>query len=182
MTLTSVVLINNVELQSDQIEIGAFVGEDCRGSILLQEVENLDRYLGFLMVFGEASEALSFRIFDHATNTEYDAYPKDIRFTPDAIHGNPAVPFGIWSQYTGLDDVAVKRIAVYPNPVKDLLYINHDLESIDVLQLVDISGRIIVEKTNFVEKSINVSSLAKGVYLLKLTKDGQTDIRKISKK
>jgi hypothetical protein len=181
MTVTSVAWIDDVELQSDQIEIAAFVGEDCRGSILLQNVEGLDRHLGFLMVYGESSEALNFRIYDHTTGTEYTAYP-NISFAPDAIYGNPAEPFKISNQLTGLKGISVQAINVYPNPVKDWLQINHDLESIDVLQVVDISGRILLEKRDFVEKSLNVSALANGVYLLRLTKDGETVIVKVTKK
>jgi hypothetical protein len=181
MTVTSVAILDGIELQSDEIEIAAFVGEDCRGSILLQDVESLDRHLGFLMVFGESNEALSFRIYDLAANTEYEAYP-NIRFTPDAIYGNPAEPFKISNQSTSLKDITAQQITVYPNPVSDWLQINHSLESIDVLQVVDISGRIVLEKIDFVEKSLNVSSLANGVYLLRLTKDGETVIIKVSKK
>jgi hypothetical protein len=181
MTVTSVAWIDDVELQSDQIEIAAFVGEDCRGSILLQNVEGLDRHLGFLMVYGESSEALNFKIFDHTTDTEYAAYP-NISFASDAIYGNPANPFKISNQLTGLKDISVQQINVYPNPVSDWLQINHDLESIDVLQVVDISGRLVLERTDFVEQSLNVSALANGVYLLRLTKDSETVIIKVTKK
>jgi hypothetical protein len=181
MTLTSIAVIDNVELQSDQIEIAAFAGNDCRGSILLQNVESLDRHLGFLMVYGEAGEALTFKVYDHATGTEYAAN-NVVNFAPDAIHGTPIAPFVISNAPTGLEDITANQITVYPNPVKDLLQINHSLKSIDILQLTDLTGRILIEETNFTENTLNLSSLANGVYLLKLTKDSQNVVIKVTKK
>jgi hypothetical protein len=184
MTMTSVVVDNSVELQSDQIEIAAFDSNgECRGSIMLQNVPELNAhpYLGFLMVYGESSEALTFKIFDHNTNTEYAAV-NVVNFAPDAIHGTPIAPFVISNAPTGLEDITASQISVYPNPVKDLLQINHSLKSIDILQLTDLTGRILIEETNFAENTLNLSSLANGVYLLKLTKDSQNVVIKVTKK
>jgi hypothetical protein len=184
MTMTSVVLENEVELQSDQIEIAAFdANNECRGSIMLQNVPEIAAhpYLGFLMVFGEQGESLTLKVYNHAAGTEYTA-SNVVTFAPDAIHGTPTEPYRISGQANGLNDITVQQITVYPNPVKDLLQINHNLANIDLLQVIDITGRIILEKANFVEKTLNVSSLANGVYLLRLTKDNETVTIKVTKK
>jgi hypothetical protein len=185
MTMTSVVIKNGGELHSDQIEIAAFAPDgECRGSQILNNYPTATEhpYLAFLMVYGEETVPLTFKVFDHSTNTEYNVMNTE-NFIINDRYGNSRAPYEfILGVFTGNKEISIEQITVYPNPVKDWLQINHDLESIDVLQVVDISGRLILEKTDFVEKSLNVSALANGVYLLRLTKDGETVIIKITKK
>ena len=56
MLITAVVEINDEELRSDDFELAAFVGNECRGSVRLMYVDPLDRYVAFLLVFGDTEE------------------------------------------------------------------------------------------------------------------------------
>jgi hypothetical protein len=184
MTVTSIVLVDGIEQHGDQIEIAAFSGEECRGSVLLDYFDGnvLHQDLGFLMIYGEENESIKFRVYDHSTREEYKVLTPEIRFTADGMLGDPAEPYRIIAgSLTGIGKVN-NQINVYPNPVKDVLWINAPWNKVDVLQISDISGRILLEKTDFVEESINVARFNAGTYLLKLTKDGQTYIHKIVKK
>jgi hypothetical protein len=134
------------------------------------------------MVHGEPNDAITFRIYDHNTGREYRASNAAIRFAADNMYGNPEEPYRIQTLITGLDDIIAGQVNVYPNPVSELLWINRPWNQVDVVEVVDLSGRVLLKKADFTDSYINVSRFETGVYLLKLTKDGQTYIRKINKK
>ena len=70
-------------------------------------------------------------------------------------------------------------ITIYPNPVGDVLYIQSST-AVEQLIIYDISGRMLKQIPN-PSQEINVSSLAKGIYLVKVkTEEGEV-IRKIVK-
>ncbi|UOE41400.1 T9SS type A sorting domain-containing protein [Chryseobacterium suipulveris] len=76
----------------------------------------------------------------------------------------------------GTMDVNGKNsINFYPNPVKDTLIFSEQVSNINI---TDLSGKLI-KQISRKEKSINVSTLAKGIYIITaITKSG----KKISKK
>jgi hypothetical protein len=183
MTATSVVLLDNVELQSNQIEIGAFSGDECRGSAVLKDFsQNTHSYMGFLVIHGEGNEAIRLRIYDHATGREYDAN-NVLSFGVNAIHGNPAEPYSITSlsSPTGINDIQANAVNIYLEPTSGNLQIHRPWKSIDRLEITDLSGRVVLQETGFTAESIPVSSLANSVYLLKLTKDNQVYVKKFIK-
>ena len=68
---------------------------------------------------------------------------------------------------------------IYPNPVKDLLNINTD-ESIQKMEVLDILGKTILTTTT--GKTVDVSSLNKRIYFLKLTSNKGVSTNKFVKK
>jgi hypothetical protein len=182
MTITAIALNNDVVMQSELVEIGAFSGDECRGSVLLQYVEGLENpYLGFLMVFGDPGDEITYKIYDHATQTEYEATGPTNSFLNDEIYGNPAAPEKITANSTTGNDNLTNGLVIYPNPVKDKLYIRYNDSQLDALEIFDISGRLIVKEENFTEKSIDVSKLEKGIYLLHVTVNGKLSVHKFIK-
>ena len=93
MTVTAVVVDAGEEIRGDHIELGAFSGAECRGSVFLQYIEGMDRYLGFLMIYGEGGETITLKVYDHATNEEYDANNEPLSFVSLFFHGEPLEPF-----------------------------------------------------------------------------------------
>ncbi|MBN2523600.1 MAG: T9SS type A sorting domain-containing protein [Bacteroidales bacterium] len=61
----------------------------------------------------------------------------------------------------------VETIKVYPNPVKDFVYIEGIVSKDYSVRIVDISGRIILER-KIENNTIDLSSLQRGIYLLKI--------------
>jgi len=62
-------------------------------------------------------------------------------------------------------------IKAYPNPVKELLYIETGNYEIESVQIRDITGRILISSGN---NSVHVSTLPKGIYFLEVkTKNSQ---------
>ena len=59
-------------------------------------------------------------------------------------------------------------VAIYPNPVKDVLYIDIDenLENLDI-QLIDTNGKIVWRNTGWIQE-IPLNDLSSGIYLLKV--------------
>src|SRR5690606_32804737 len=73
----------------------------------------------------------------------------------------------------------ISEVTIYPNPTTGILNFNSKSEIQNVV-LFDLSGRKISE---FNSSQINISSLPKGIYLVKIsTKDGKTTTKKVVKK
>lgn len=69
---------------------------------------------------------------------------------------------------------------VYPNPASDVLNINHSYSDV-TFNLFTIDGKII-KGGNLENKQINISDLQSGIYLLQLSSDGKSEVKKIVKK
>jgi hypothetical protein len=182
MTLTAIVLDDATEIHSDLVEIAAFNGDECRGSALLQYIDGLEKpYLGFLMIYGEPGDNIRFKVYDHDKNAEYAASGPVNRFTSDGIYGDPLNPAIITiGSVTDIDRIS-DALRIYPNPVKDVLYIEHGQAKLDRLEIFNITGQALIRKDNFVEQSLHVSNLATGEYILKVTLNGETSVHKFIK-
>lgn len=71
------------------------------------------------------------------------------------------------------------EVSVYPNPASDVIFINTEKET--TVALYDISGRLI-KTQNYATSGISISDLNKGIYMLEITIDGNTTVKKIIKK
>lgn len=73
------------------------------------------------------------------------------------------------------------HISLYPNPTQDMLYVYNDLTKITSYVMYDITGKIILSDTNE-PTEINMGSMAKGVYYLKIEgEDGFSMMKRIVK-
>ena len=72
MTVIGVLSFNGVEQNSDMLEIGAFCGDECRGSVMAQYEEIFDRCFFYLMIYGEHNDSITFRCYDHNRNMELE--------------------------------------------------------------------------------------------------------------
>ena len=74
----------------------------------------------------------------------------------------------------GVNDI-ISNISIYPNPVKDVINIEGNYTSVDVL---DILGNLVLSSK--AKKNINVSSLADGVYMLNIQTENGITSKKIT--
>ena len=84
----------------------------------------------------------------------------------------------------GLNDVKKSNYTVYPNPVLDYLNLNFDqpINNLE-LEILSMSGRVVkrIQGTNKDKPSIDLSTLPKGTYMLRIKADGKISAEKIIK-
>ena len=76
--------------------------------------------------------------------------------------------FPVWGTCPslGIDDLNQLDISIYPNPTSDTVYINSSSSQLKVV-VFDILGKQVLNKPN--TNSVDVSSLSKGVYFIKVS-------------
>ena len=87
MTILGIVKIDGVEPYADYLEVGAFSGEECRGSALPQFVSDYCIYS--LSVVGNTNgDTITFRLYDHHLNQELDLYcTNELTFVDGEYYG-----------------------------------------------------------------------------------------------
>ncbi len=92
-TIMGVIDFEGIEQLSNQLEIGVFYGNTCRGAGL-SSVQALGRYYVFLTVYGNNGEVDTFKIYDHATQTELDmSCSQTYTYHDDDIIGSIPSPY-----------------------------------------------------------------------------------------
>jgi uncharacterized repeat protein (TIGR02543 family) len=83
-------------------------------------------------------------------------------------------------QGTGIADIPVQHLRIFPNPTETELFIKSELQ-IKKVELYSLTGSLILSEINFNEK-IDVSTLTPGVYSLKIYTDKGVVVSRIVKK
>ena len=126
------------------------------------------------------------------TFTIYDSYGDGINagygagsFTITDGNGTILASGGVFTEEdgdafkTGGDVLAINdlasNLAIYPNPVKDVLTIEGNYTSVDVF---DMFGKLVLSSEY--TKNINVSTLANGIYMLNITTEKGIQTQKIT--
>ena len=86
----------------------------------------------------------------------------------------------VLSVATGIDDLVMEAVNVYPNPVHTMLTIESEqLKQSDII-LRDIIGKtVFIIKADENREKIDLSSLAKGIYLLEIVQDDRRQVQRI---
>ncbi len=101
------------------------------------------------------------------------------------LNGPPPFAEG-WMVYLddlilGTQNVSQNTVSFYPNPVQDVLHLNAK-EAIDAVTVYSITGQQVANVSiNQTNTEINISSLASGVYLVKVTSNGNVENLKVVK-
>ncbi|WP_347220219.1 T9SS type A sorting domain-containing protein [Chryseobacterium sp.] len=84
------------------------------------------------------------------------------------------------SPFLATADVNKKKTTVYPNPFKDVIYLDN-ADTVKSISISDLSGRKI-KSVNTVSKEVQLSELKKGIYILTIeNNDGSKNQTKIIK-
>jgi len=75
-----------------------------------------------------------------------------------------------------LDDLNINSFSIFPNPAKD--YLNIDCSSLESVTIYNILGKELIKESN---NRINVSSLSKGVYFIKVSDDVNSSTKRFIK-
>ncbi len=174
MLITAVVEVNGEELRSDEYELAAFVGDECRGSVKLMYIEPFDRYVAFLLVFGDKEENLHFVLTD---GSETGASREQITYTIDGLAGTLTEPVTLHFSTLGIDADQL-FVNVYPNPSKGVF--NIEGTGIQKVEVVNTYGQTILStevENDFLQ--INLGSQAAGTYLLRVVTANGTTTRRL---
>ena len=169
MIVTAVIDMEGTELRSEDYELAAFAGNECRGSVKLMYVEPYDRYVALLMAYGEGGEELRFVL----TDGEGTSWSNDrVTYTANGMVGTMTEPTVLHFGPMDTEDNLQKPIHVYPNPSTGIF--NIEGEGIQKIEVIDIYGQVILSKeVKNANHKVDLSDKAAGAYLLRVvTVDG----------
>lgn len=159
MTMVATLFINEWEAIPGTYTVGAFCGDECHG--VAQWID--DRL--FMIVHGSLGDNIIFKVKENATGNVLLA--EETMALSDTHHGNMYAPFElhIIDDSGVCENVVEKSYNVYPSPVRQTLYINGPTEDIISLQVMSISGVIMITTDSY-NGGLDVSPLDDGVYVL----------------
>ena len=85
---------------------------------------------------------------------------------------------------SSVDDNKLPKLFIYPNPTTDSFTISSEIVYLNdfKIQVFNILGKTVLEKVNLNSRTIDISFLNNGVYMLKISKDNQHITLKLIKK
>ena len=88
MTVNGIIRIDGEEQFSPMLEIGAFCGDECRGSEFAMFFPPTGQYLVPIAIVGnESGDEITFRLYDHGQGREIEGECGTLTFTVDAMIG-----------------------------------------------------------------------------------------------
>ena len=178
MLVTAVVDVGGHELRTEDYECAAFVGDECRGSVKLTYVEPLDRYVAFLLVFGDEAESFRFALTDGNETLWSD---ESMVYSSDALIGTASSPATIHFGILGMDENAQLNALVYPNPSDDVFNIR--CVGITKVEVLNLYGQVVVSKEVICDNyQLDLSDCSTGTYLLRVFTDSGVILKNIIKK
>jgi hypothetical protein len=84
---------------------------------------------------------------------------------------------------TGISSVTTNQVIVYPNPAKDIVYIQTNLQTPYIFRLLSVDGKEVVSgsSTYEVQNSISIENMPEGLYIIELQNTQKTIRSKILK-
>ncbi len=79
----------------------------------------------------------------------------------------------------GVDVIDKQKIEVYPNPVKDYVYVS--VPVVSNLRIISSTGQILMQIPNFTSNQVNLEHLEPGLYFVEITTQRQPTMKKILK-
>ena len=183
---------------SDQVfDSGVFIGVEslCGDSLVTPPAEASISLDGNTITIANESRyatSYSWDFGDQTTSTE--RHPADHTYMEDGIYTIQLITQNYCcsdtlstevniGDVTGIEDINSKPFELYPNPVNDVLAIQWPGGAENcVVELYDITGKLLFfEKTEFA-KSIDFQGFEKGIYVLKISTEDSVYTEKVIKK
>ena len=79
----------------------------------------------------------------------------------------------------GVEVIDKQKIEVYPNPVKDHVYVS--VPVVSDLRIISSTGQILIQIPNFTSSQVNLEHLEPGLYFVEITTQRQPTLKKILK-
>lgn len=110
LTVMAVVAIDGEEQRNNELELGAFVGGECRGSAVLTYFEPTDRWYAILTIAGEEGEEINFAVINRREGKVNTGSANRVVFVENFVVGSLDHPYEVNFSTNG-------ALKLYPNPV-----------------------------------------------------------------
>ena len=77
------------------------------------------------------------------------------------------------------EDIFASNFKVYPNPAKDYISIQSNNIKINSVEVYNVIGKRLLLSTKLNDNKLNISNLNAGVYLLKISANERTLVKKV---
>ena len=177
MDIVAVAELEGEELEASHYELIALSDGQPRGRASLRYCEPNGRHVAMLLVYGDASETLEFRLLDTESGKVYEGAER-MDFKAEKVVGGLRKPFTMHFGSEQEDAFALK--GMFPNPAKagETVYLNMVDTSVEEgasgIELFNALGeRIPVNYSKGSPLSFKAPKAA-GVYVVRLTSNGET--------
>ncbi|GGE24126.1 T9SS type A sorting domain-containing protein [Psychroflexus planctonicus] len=183
------------EFSSDGITFFYYFLPDCESNVVFLENEQsfYNEILGCTLnsdssdigdyyngVFIQGSEVVTFD--NEVMSNAYGPFNYDFRYEGDLIYLDITNTNGevatFWASTLSNDDFDRTNFSLYPNPVANELYVESELAKIELIEIYSLNGKQVLKVDFQKNNPIDVSNLAKGLYLVK----AQTENKILTKK
>lgn len=161
----------------------AYHGNECRGVSEAKYIAGLGRYVFVLTYYSNSdSEDIQFRVKPNDRENELST-DYSVVFRSDVISGEAAMPVPLLVDgATAIsDDVNLNSLAIYPNPVSDLLNVSASQIISRVAVYNSVGSKVIELLPDSKSVSVQVQKLAKGVYNVQVEINNEITNRKVVK-
>lgn len=164
-----------VKLMDGAYSVGAFCNEECRGIGLYENG------LLYITVHGDYNNSINFKAIENATDS-YSEITESLTFT-DAPIGTVNQPYRLTLDSS--NDVSNvysdSDLIIYPNPVRDRLFIQGDVTDVTGVKVISTNGLTLVSARDY-KSGVDVSSLDDGIYVAAIFTTKGVVYRKFVKK
>ena len=115
-------------------------------------------------------------LFRQANNDRYDSIQTGNNYAPTGAWQIDNVTFSY--NVLSMKENSIAGLKIYPNPVKNNLYVTSDNFEEKSVEIYNVLGKIVLS-TKVTNTPINVSKLSNGVYIVKVTENNKTATRKL---
>lgn len=120
-------------------------------------------------------------IINLTSGTTYDFYVRDNCSNSQAVKSAWAGPKSFTTVTLGLEEQALKGFKLYPNPTKNMLWMESE-KALNEVKIFNLAGQELMNvKPNKSNTAIDLSSLSTGFYFLKVATDTDSGTYKILK-
>ena len=165
MCVMAVVELDGEELRSEDIELGAFAADgECRGSVKLQYVNPIGRYVAFLTIYGEAGDTIGFRMLKDELVMLGE---QQVTFVVDGVKGSLTAPSALRFGTTGLQDHLLPEVSVYPNPTNGVFVVKG--EAMERVEVYNMLGEMVCADNIHSDSHVmDLKGCSGGMYLLRV--------------
>jgi hypothetical protein len=87
-----------------------------------------------------------------------------------------------WASTLSSESFEANKFSIFPNPVNNNLNIQSENRDIQIIEIYNLNGKLVLQHKYNLNEAIDVSSLAKGLYLLKVQTEAGSITKKLVKK